>query len=506
MRIVSCAVILSSITLFSASAGAETRLNAGTTRWARAANAGRTDLFFLGDSIVSYGDGGWSNGLARAAQDSGQLSGSGLLTAPYDLPFNWASYTGARIWSGPPTESIATGAPSLTPSGRHYEVGSNFAFLGTGSDALAINQTRPIDWHVIATGLSADAQLLATRTRHIRQSGASYVVQTSNLVPVQNSAHATDYVFHFDATPDPGDWTSFEFKSTSRDTALYYTKLVDPTAKGFNVSGWGEGGGTAASFRNQYYNDARFTPGARTALYQSLVAGNSGLLNVAITFGVNDASQFTPAQFKSSVENLIADVRRDWAAAQMPADNLSFTLVSAYQVNRDIVGAQTFQNLSDFRGSLDAIASTDPAISFIDIWQAGPTWQQAVANGYLADRVHPSAAGTRVYGKLLLDQLMPRMGDADIDGDVDFDDLYALIQHYGDPSTSWRHGDFDGINGTAFDDLVKLAQNYQSPFEDGSFEADLALARSLAPEPTLGLTAGFTLLLCRRRRADATER
>ena len=113
------------------------------------------------------------------------------------------------------------------------------------------------------------------------------------------------------------------------------------------------------------------------------------------------------------------------------------------------------------------------------------------------------------------------LGDSDIDGDVDFDDLLALAKNYDaayDPTGPngpkiWSQGDtnYDGISN--FNDLLNLAKNYggsvaaASAFaeaEGGAFANDFKLAQALVPEPTtLGLIGGISLLGLRGRRSRA---
>lgn len=104
-------------------------------------------------------------------------------------------------------------------------------------------------------------------------------------------------------------------------------------------------------------------------------------------------------------------------------------------------------------------------------------------------------------------------GDANLDARVDFDDLLTLAQNYnatGDPS--WAIGNFNGDGTVNFDDLLALAQNYNfgvalsadmlSQAGGTAFMADLALARSLVPEPaTLGAVTGLMMIARRRRPA-----
>jgi fibronectin-binding autotransporter adhesin len=109
------------------------------------------------------------------------------------------------------------------------------------------------------------------------------------------------------------------------------------------------------------------------------------------------------------------------------------------------------------------------------------------------------------------------LGDATLDGSVDFNDLVKLAQNYNTTVSStteswWNHGDFtyDGI--VDFNDLVKLAQNYNTvlpsqaiPGAPANFQADLAAAFASVPEPStvglLGLLACGLIRRGRRRRS-----
>jgi autotransporter-associated beta strand protein len=103
------------------------------------------------------------------------------------------------------------------------------------------------------------------------------------------------------------------------------------------------------------------------------------------------------------------------------------------------------------------------------------------------------------------------LGDATLDGAVDFNDLVKLAQNYNSSvpvgDSGWYHGDFNYDDKVDFNDLVKLAQNYNGSLPatlaspSGTvFNDDLARAFASVPEPsTLGLL-GSLLLGCRRRR------
>jgi hypothetical protein len=55
-----------------------------------------------------------------------------------------------------------------------------------------------------------------------------------------------------------------------------------------------------------------------------------------------------------------------------------------------------------------------------------------------------------------------RVGDSDLDRDVDFDDLLALAQSYGKTNQRWSTGDFSYDAIVNFEDLLLLAQQYGS--------------------------------------------
>ena len=99
-----------------------------------------------------------------------------------------------------------------------------------------------------------------------------------------------------------------------------------------------------------------------------------------------------------------------------------------------------------------------------------------------------------------------RMGDANLSGTVDFDDLLLLAASYGQTTGAhWNNGDADYDGNVDFDDLLALAKNYgtgttAAPLgASATFTQDWALARAVAPEPSLLAMAGFALMTRRRR-------
>jgi autotransporter-associated beta strand protein len=99
----------------------------------------------------------------------------------------------------------------------------------------------------------------------------------------------------------------------------------------------------------------------------------------------------------------------------------------------------------------------------------------------------------------LIQAVVARPGDANLDQTVGFADLLLLAQNYGTAGTkTWGTGDFDGNGLANFDDLLALAQFYNSP---ATLQSDWANAQAVVPEPaTLSLLLASGLLLNRRRR------
>lgn len=104
------------------------------------------------------------------------------------------------------------------------------------------------------------------------------------------------------------------------------------------------------------------------------------------------------------------------------------------------------------------------------------------------------------------------LGDANLNGQVGFDDLVTLARHYGQSNATWDEGDFNYDGKVGFDDLVSLARNYGqkitaaqlaafTPAFRGDVEKAFAEAAADVPEPTmLGLLSMAAGLLLRRRR------
>ena len=115
-----------------------------------------------------------------------------------------------------------------------------------------------------------------------------------------------------------------------------------------------------------------------------------------------------------------------------------------------------------------------------------------------------------------------RVGDADLDNKVDFNDLVTVARHYNQSNANWDQGDFNYDGKVGFDDLVAVARNYGGTLSaaqlatfDPSVRSDIEAAFAELPEPSAAAAlvipgAGllvrrrprtpFPILGCRRRR------
>ena len=118
--------------------------------------------------------------------------------------------------------------------------------------------------------------------------------------------------------------------------------------------------------------------------------------------------------------------------------------------------------------TLDATHVVDVGISTVNIPYTGtsilPAVQSALKNGFIKSSdaaassgkfgVADTDTGTQITLKYLV------IGDLNGDGSVNFNDLLALAQHYGNTGADWAKGDLNYDGTVNFNDLLALAQHY----------------------------------------------
>lgn len=146
----------------------------------------------------------------------------------------------------------------------------------------------------------------------------------------------------------------------------------------------------------------------------------------------------------------------------------------------------TFSEALSFNPSMTLTNLTTNTRPFVQLVRTGNSYSiQRRAGGVIVPlpeglyRLTISAANTRDLSGISLDgngdgipgddylftfRVLP--GDADADGDVDFDDLLVLVRNYGSSGRTFAEGNFnyDPQGGVDFDDLLLLAQRYGSDF------------------------------------------
>ena len=139
------------------------------------------------------------------------------------------------------------------------------------------------------------------------------------------------------------------------------------------------------------------------------------------------------------------------------------------------------------------------------IKRVGSTWTEILSTVYGDGALSIDIAGADAI-ELLVDRRPFLVGDANLSGAVNFDDLLILAQNYEQTPKLWAQGDFS-LDGTVdFDDLLLLAQNYNAGANQ-MLMSDFQYALSIVPEPTsmLVLLPAAMLHRCRRVAGDKNQ-
>lgn len=184
------------------------------------------------------------------------------------------------------------------------------------------------------------------------------------------------------------------------------------------------------------------------------------------------------------------------------------------QIGSLTIGSGGVLDLADNSLDIHFASNPDPSATiaaYITTAYHGGSWIGSGIRSAGLDANHALGMAHVSGGDLLVGPAL--FGDTNLDGSVNFTDLLALAQHYGQANATWEQGDFNYDASVGFDDLLTLAQHYgQSPTVGQlasltpAFRADVERAFAQVPEPASGallLGAAAVLLPRRPRRRGA---
>jgi hypothetical protein len=395
-------------------------VNPGTTAWAEAARTGRADLLIMGDSVTWFQGRGWDQGITKAAAASVGLAGTGLIgdSGATGQGYGFSTY-GAKFFNNGWDSSLD--AVPAARQGYAPRVGLTATAGATplngfsyGVDGMTLDPSAAYDWSLYTASPTGGGGAMGA-LRRVATANASYsynVLQTKSSVATATPADGLQKtVFQFAATPSVASDIPQEFQLRDvTNTSVLYSRLTRPGATGVTVSSLGYGGRPTKDFYNNVWSgDAA----GRAEYLSNVVDGGSGKLNVMITEGFNDRGDDTASingvgpgssaeGFADNVSSLIARVRSDWAADGHAASDLSFTLVGMYADQYDDLPVNP---LFTFSEAERALAEADPQISFVDLFNAAPGYDEAVALGYMFDDTHPSWTGAQAYSEIIFNAI-----------------------------------------------------------------------------------------------------
>lgn len=370
-------------------------INQSAHDWTQAARTGRADVFILGDSVVA--NNGWMKAIDYGAHQTVDVAGTGLM----DPIWRWGQSWGyENIWGLPEPWSADV---ADVPAGRQHYVWKQTALTAGSSSAGLVgvkvphlgetmSPTEAFDFHVWTASPPGGGSMSAERNL-----GWNTTLQTvgpvATALPDSGLQH-TVFSFHEQPGTDD-DCHRFVLKDTTHTSVLYW-RLLRPQASGATVSGWWWSGHSTAQLLDGMYLGGGTDRQGRVALLEGIVDRGSGKLNVMIYEGLNDRNT-SAARFRGDVENLIGAVRSDWAQTARPADDLSFTVFGMYET-----GSGDQQLLRQYAQQLHDLALSDRQVSFIDVYEFGPSFAEGAALGYFSDTQHLSETGALHYGPQIM--------------------------------------------------------------------------------------------------------
>ena len=385
-------------------------------------------MLIIGDSTVNHGVTGWTGGVARALSDTIGLAGTGMMGN--GTPGIYPGRAGGRVISATEWWVDAKHAHGGVVG---HAMGERVLQAGPeqpGSLTLGLNLSTPglldlsaaYDWQFTVAMGDKPGTLGAARLARVDDPWSRSLLQRVDPVDITPTGSGVSTVtIPFDTPPPsdtPADWHEFAPEGTTNVT-IFNHRLIARERTGATVTGWGHSGHPTRDFVTDLWDNGRFDQRGRASYLSSLVYGNSGKLNVVIVEGLNDSREvdpslthgispgYSPAAFADNVSTLMRLMRDDWTEAGLPPDDLSFTLVGVYQPDPGTLGEERFERVNAYRKVMAELAADDHAVSFVDVWAAGPTYNQSIENGWLkSDGVHPSDEGAALFGRVLVNELL----------------------------------------------------------------------------------------------------
>ena len=255
----------------------------------------------------------------------------------------------------------------------------------------------------------------------------------------------------------------------SHDYAINLSQII----KG-NTAYIGFGAGTGGALIEQDINNWKFT---HVSVSSQTINGTSGNDTITIRkdatdatkddIWVNVATTGAPTLTVSNGQTIVVNGGGGTDTLTLDSTNGNPIPTGTNAVLRLNSGTGSF-TIGGSLPTLDAAHVVDVGTSTVNIPYTGtsilPAVQSALRNGFIKStdaagssgkfNVSDTDTGTQITLKYLV------IGDLNGDGSVNFNDLLALAQHYGNTGADWAKGDLNYDGTVNFNDLLALAQHY----------------------------------------------
>lgn len=387
--------------------------------------------------------------------ESGSVSGPGSLNLN-EGTFNW---TGGTLGSAVSVCRVAMYAGTINISGESKSLSGALTNSGTAST---------INWSggdIDITGGSGivngnACSLNITTDSSITSSGGSPTLENYGIITKSQSDGTTTI-----AVPATMVWGGGTYNTLNVQTGT----LSFTAAFSINGSAGKSGDGTLSISGSQSHSSgASLAVNAGSLVMTSNAGGDSGT-SPNLSISVADSASAT---FDAANQNLAGlSIAEGGLATLHHAGSGAYVVMTVPSANFSIAGGDTSPTgLVDVRNNTLTIAgladgSDHAAVaarvrSLLIAGRSGGTWTgNGISSGMAADN-SDTALGYKDTGTSTLVKYTWG-GDATLDQTVNFNDLSALMQHYGQTSGgTWAFGDFNYDERINFNDMSILSQHY----------------------------------------------